>query len=146
MGIRIWFEKGELLAAIPFLKQAVELDSNFAMAYESLAVAYSSLGQGSLALEYATKAYQLRDRVSEREKLRISGNYFVETGQLDRATQTYEMWIAEYPRDWIPHNRLSGVFSGTGQHEKALPEDQQVLRLAPDLVGAHASVGFDYLA
>ena len=109
MGFRIWQEKGES-AGIPFLKQAIELDPDFAMAYESLAVTYGNLGQGSLALEYATKAYQLRDRVSEREKLRISGNYFIETGQLDKATETYEIWIAEYPRDWIPHNRLSGLW------------------------------------
>jgi tetratricopeptide (TPR) repeat protein len=145
MGFAIRQEKGEF-AGIPFLKQAIELDPNFAMAYEQLAVAYGNLGQGSLALEYATKAYQLRERVSEREKLRISGAYFIETGQLDRATQTYETWIAEYPRDWIPHNRLSEVSSGMGQHEKACLEDQEVLRLAPDLVAAYAILGFDYLA
>jgi serine/threonine protein kinase/tetratricopeptide (TPR) repeat protein len=146
MGMRIWREKGELPAAIPFLKQATEIDTNFAMAYESLAVAHGNLGQGSLAVEYATKAYELRDRVSEREKLRISGNYFIEMGQLEKATQSYEMWIADYPRDWIPHNRLSEVYSGIGRYEKALAEDQEVSQLAPDLPGTDANLAFDYMA
>jgi tetratricopeptide (TPR) repeat protein len=144
MGIRVWSEKGEF-STIPFLKQAAELDPNFAMANESLAVAYGSLGQTSLALEYATRAYQLRDRVSEREKLRISGAYFLNTGELDKATQSYEMWTADYPRDEIPHSNLGGIYSALGQHEKALLEEQEVLRLAPDVAAAYANLGFAYL-
>ena len=62
--------------SIPFLKRAIELDPNFPMAYAGLAMTYENLGQPSLALENATKAYQLRDRVSEREKLRITAAYF----------------------------------------------------------------------
>jgi eukaryotic-like serine/threonine-protein kinase len=71
MGITIMSEKGDA-PGIPFLKRAIELDPNFPMAYARLGGIYTWLQQPSLALEYATKAYQLRDRVSEREKLRIT--------------------------------------------------------------------------
>jgi hypothetical protein len=75
MGITVGHEKGDA-PSMPFLKRAIELDPNFPMAYAGLSGRYGNLGQPSLALEYATKAYGLRDRVTEREKLRISANYF----------------------------------------------------------------------
>lgn len=61
-----------------------------------LALNFINLGQPSLALEYATKAYQLRDRANEREKLRISGTYFAATGELDKEAQTDELWTANW--------------------------------------------------
>jgi len=76
MGITIGREKGDA-PSIPFLKRAIELDPNFPMAYSGLSVSYANLGQPSLALEYAAKAYSLRDRVTEREKSRISAAYFL---------------------------------------------------------------------
>jgi tetratricopeptide (TPR) repeat protein len=76
MAINVYREQGEA-ASIPFYKRAIELDPNFPMAYADLAEAYANLGQPSLALEYATKAYQLRDRVTERERLRITAAYFL---------------------------------------------------------------------
>ncbi len=117
MGIKVSREKGDE-PALPFLKRAIELDPNFPMAYAALSVNCANLGQKSLALEYATKAYGLRDRVTEREKLRISANYFRATGELDKESQTYELWIANYPRDFVPHNNLSGIYENIGQNEK----------------------------
>ena len=105
MGLTILREKGEA-SSVPFLQRAIELDPNFPMAYAALAVAYWSLDEPSLALKYATKAYQLRDRVSEREKLRITAIYFQTTGELDKEAQTYELWTANYPRDDVPHKSL----------------------------------------
>ena len=98
MGITVRREKGDA-PSIPFLKRAIELDPNFPMAYAGLAVSYGNLGQPSLALECATKAYGLRDRVTEREKLRITADYFRATEELEKESQTYELWIANYPRD-----------------------------------------------
>ncbi len=95
VGIRVQHEQGDA-PAIPFYKRAIELDPNFPLAYANLAVNYLNLQQPSLALEYATKAYQLRDRVTEREKLRISANYFYATGEIDKEAETYELWIATY--------------------------------------------------
>lgn len=102
MGVRKQQEKGDA-PSIPFYKRAIELDPNFPMAYDELSVRYYNLGQPSLALKYATKAYQLRDKVTDREKLHISADYFSATGELDKEEQTYELWITSYPRDSIPH-------------------------------------------
>ena len=105
MGVRMSREKGEP-ESVPFMKRAIELDPNFPMAYAGLAIAYGNLNQPSLALEYASKAYQLRDRVTGREKLRVSATYFRVAGDLESETQTYELWLASYPRDYVAHNNL----------------------------------------
>jgi tetratricopeptide (TPR) repeat protein len=140
-------EKSGDLAAVPFFKRAIELDPNFALAYEGLSVRYYNLGQTSLALQYATKAYELRDRVTELEKLRISTTYFDVTGQLQNLLQDYDLWIANYPRDRLPHRRRGVTYCVIGQWEKALPEFQQAMRLGPDsVVGDYASLGSTYIA
>jgi tetratricopeptide (TPR) repeat protein len=100
MSVAVMREKGDT-PSIPFLRRAIELDPNFPMAYAALAVVYRNSQRTSLALEYATKAYQLRDRVSEREKLRITADYFLATGEVEREAQTYELWLANYPRDVV---------------------------------------------
>jgi tetratricopeptide (TPR) repeat protein len=140
MGNTIVLEKGDA-PSIPFLKRAIELDPNFPMAYAGLAVRYDNLGQPTLALEYATKAYGLRDRVTEREKLRITADYFYATGEMEKEAQTYELWIANYPRDSVPHNNLGSNYASLGQFEKGLAEDRESLRLAPDNVLAYANAG-----
>jgi tetratricopeptide (TPR) repeat protein len=145
MGMKIRREKGAA-PSIPFLKQAIELDSNFPMAYAGLAIAYHSLQQPSLALEYAIKAYQLRDRVSERERLRISANYFDATGEIEKEMQAYELWKADYPRDVIPHNNLANVYGYMGHYDKALAELQETLRLAPDNVTSYSNLALTYIA
>jgi len=144
MGITIGHEKGDA-PSIPFLKRAIELDPNFSMAYAALSVSYGNLGQRSLALEYASKAYGLRDRVTEREKLRVTADYFDSTGELEKESQTYELWIANYPRDDVPHNNLGNIYSNIGQWEKALAEQQEALRLAPGDVSGYANLGLIYI-
>jgi eukaryotic-like serine/threonine-protein kinase len=143
MGITIRREKGDA-PSIPFLKRAIELDPNFPMAYAQLSISYGNLWQRSLALEYATKAYQLRDRVSEREKLRITAGYFSATGEIEKENQTYELWIADYPRDDVPHTDLGANYSSIGQYEKALAESQESVRLAPDVMIVYDNLGGTY--
>ena len=143
MGITIMREKGDA-PSIPFFKRAIELDPNFPIAYSALSVSCGNLNQRSLALEYATKAYQLRDRVTEREKLRITASYFNATGELDREAQTYELWTANYPRDFVPHNNLGNAYGSMGQYDKALAEYQEALRLAPT-VSHYSNLGATYV-
>lgn len=145
LGMKISRAKGDA-PAIPFLKQAVALDPNFPMAYAQLAIAYGNLSQPSLALQYATTAYQLRDRVTEREKLRISAAYFRATGEVDQEVQTYELWIANYPRDPVPHANLGANYFNTGQYDGALAEFKEALRLAPEHVISYANLGATYLS
>jgi tetratricopeptide (TPR) repeat protein len=143
MSITIGREKGDA-SSIPFLKRAIELDPNFPMAYAGLSISYGNLGQPSLALDYATKAYGLRDRVTEREKLRISADYFRATGEVEKEAQTYELWIANYPRDSVPHGNLGSNYSFMGEYDKALAEHKETLQLEPDDVINHANLGQDY--
>ena len=143
MGVTIGREKGDA-PAIPFLKRAIELDPGFPMAYAGLSIHYSNLGQKSLALEYATKAYGLRDRVTERERLRISAVYFNATGELEKTSQVYELWIANYPRDFTPHANMGNIYSSIGQYEKALVEYGEGVRLGPDVVLGYTNLGATY--
>ena len=144
MGIKIRGEKGDP-PALPSLKRAIELDPNFPMAYAGLAMVYDNLGQPSLALECAAKAYRLRDRVSERERLRITSTYFRATGELDKQAQTYELWVMNYPHDSVPHLDLGAYYALLGQYEKALAEYQEAMRLAPDALLSYVNLGETYL-
>ena len=122
--------------AIPFLKRAIELDPNFAMAYVGLAVNYSNLGRANLAADNAKKAFDLRDRVSEREKYRISSFYFqYVTGEVEKATEAYELWARSYPRDMVPHANLGVLYSYLGQYDKALAEVEKKQSLEPTING-----------
>jgi eukaryotic-like serine/threonine-protein kinase len=144
MGITTGRHKGDA-EAIPFMKRAIELDPNFAMAYVGLAVEYSNLGQASLAEEYAKKAYDLRDRVSDRERYRISAFYYqYVTGELEKAVEAYELWAKSYPRDSIPHGNLGLLYSTFAQYDKAVAETQEQLRIEPTLPG-YGNLASDYI-
>jgi DNA-binding winged helix-turn-helix (wHTH) protein/tetratricopeptide (TPR) repeat protein len=141
---KIGFEQGDA-PGIPFLKRAIELDPNFAMAYVGLARRYSNLDQPTLALEYASKAYALRDQVTEREKLAISAFYFRSTGELEKLTEILNLWIASYPGDGGPHGSLGVNYSFQGQRDKALEESLEALRLDPDNVQNYINLSGVYL-
>jgi eukaryotic-like serine/threonine-protein kinase len=115
------------------------------LAYASLSIKYGNLGQNLLALECATKAYELRDRVTQRERLHISAAYFDATGDLAKENQIYELWIAEYPRDSAPHRGLGSNYYNLGQLDKALTEHQEAMRLAPDEIASYSNLGWTYL-
>jgi predicted Zn-dependent protease/predicted Ser/Thr protein kinase len=144
IGIKKADEEGDL-ASIPFFKRAIELDPNFAMAYAALSLKYGNLVEGSLAVQNATKAYELRERATERERLRIAAAYFSATGQLEKEIQLYEVWIASYPRDPLAHANLGVNYNNSGQYEKGLAENQEALRLLPDSVYTYSNLGRTYL-
>ena len=124
---------GNQAEAISFYKRAVELDPNFAMAYARLAVAYSNQFQTEVAAQYSQKAYDLRDRVSERERFYISEKYtsYV-TGDREETINVLKAWAQSYPNDYIPHNNLAANYSLFGQFEDALKEAREAVRLSPN--------------
>jgi eukaryotic-like serine/threonine-protein kinase len=131
--------------AIPHLKRAVELDPNFAMAYATLGVSYGNLSQPKQQREYLTKAFDLKDRASEREKLYISAHYYSEvTGELDKSIAIYEQWAQTYPRDTVPRDNLELGYSTTGQHEKALASALEGMQLDPKDVYAYQNAADAY--
>ncbi|HYW71974.1 MAG TPA: protein kinase [Pyrinomonadaceae bacterium] len=129
--------QGKQVECIPFYKRAIELDPNFGLAYARLAVTYSNSFQTELAAEYSQKAYDLRDRVSERERYYISEKYcsYV-TGDRDEAMRVLQAWEQAYPNDYVPHNNLAIVYAFAGQHETALKEAREALRLNPNSISA----------
>jgi DNA-binding winged helix-turn-helix (wHTH) protein/tetratricopeptide (TPR) repeat protein len=131
--------------SIPFFKRAIEFDPNFALAYANLGTAYRNLAQPSLALEYASKAYRLRDHATELEKLEISAVYFGATGELDKEIQTYQLWEANYPDDPVPYANLGADYSYMGQYEKALSASQEALHLEPAVVFRYTNLACVYL-
>ncbi len=141
---RVQSEKGEA-EAIPLLKHAVELDPNFALAYVDLGIFYNF--QTTLAAENLTRAYELRERVSEREKLYISSSYYANvTWELEKAVQQYELWIQEYPRDEEAYNDLALIYDLLGRYEKATSGYQQALALNPDNGATYTNLAQNYIA
>jgi Flp pilus assembly protein TadD len=107
--------------AIPHLKRAVALDLNFATAYAVLGICISNLGGAKEGTDYLRKAYELRDRASEREKLYIEGHYYDSvTGDEDKALELYEKWRQTYPRDTRPMSNLALHYNIVGKFDKAL--------------------------
>ena len=126
-------QTGKFLEAIPFYNHAIELDPKFAYAYGTLAVNYYNTKQPGLAAEYAEKAFALRDRMSELEKLRITSFYhaFV-TGEVDKGIETVQLYKRTYPRDERGPLNLSDRYGMIGQFDKAVDEANRALLLNPN--------------
>ena len=127
-GYRVAFSTG-FLAAVPHLKRAIEIDPQFAMAHAVLGNLYSGIGESALSAESTSKAYELRDRASDREKFYITVNYDRQvTGNLEKAQQTCELWVQTYPRDAHAHGLFSGfVTQGSGKYLKSIEEAKKAM-------------------
>jgi tetratricopeptide (TPR) repeat protein len=134
--------------AITFLKHATELDPNFALAYAWLQIAFTDIGEPSVAAQYAQKAYDLRDRTSEPEKYFIMSRFHkAVTGNMEKAEQACQLWVQAYPRVAMPHIHLSGsIYPVTGQYEKGVEAGREAVRLSPDFAPAYALLTFDYIS
>ena len=127
------FHEKNTATALPYHQRAIELDPSFAMGYRAVGADYWSMGEVGRASEYYTKAFQLREHASEREKLDITADYYKDvTGELDKAAQTYQEEIETYPRDAGGYGNLGTVLAQQGQYEKATGVTKQALRLAPE--------------
>src|SRR5271156_1794837 len=146
LGYRTEIVKRDNAAAIPLLQRAISLDPNFAMAYARLGTNYSNLGEIARGAENIRKAYELRERVSEREKFYIVSHYehFV-TGNLEAARKAYELWAQTYPRDDTPPGNLGVIYLALGNYDKALAANQEEVNLSPDGV-SYTNLVFDYLS
>jgi serine/threonine protein kinase/tetratricopeptide (TPR) repeat protein len=120
--------------ALPWLKRAVALDPDFAMAYAHLGKTYSNLDDAAMAAENIRKAYQLRDRVTERERFFIDSAYYIATGELSKETEVYEQWRQAYPRDRLPYEGLAYCYGYLGQYDKAVAAYRKALDLESDVV------------
>lgn len=132
------YQKANPFEAIPFYQRAIELDPNFAMPYHALGTLYAETGQARLSAENATKAYNLRERVSERERLTITALYHsVVTGDTDKALDTYRQMAQTYPNDALAHIGQAQLLLQHGQPQQALVEAETALKLNPNELKAH---------
>ncbi len=133
-------ERQSPAAALPYFQRSVELDPNFARGYLAVSNQYTNLGKPGRANEYATKAFQLRGHTSELERLRIAGTYYMEvTGELDKAVQTYQEQIEDYPRDPII-GTVGSLYAELGQYEKAAEATRQGQLLRPEFHGWYSNL------
>jgi serine/threonine protein kinase/Tfp pilus assembly protein PilF len=142
-GMKVVLSSGSA-PAIPFYRRAVEIDPKFAMAHALLGLRYSTVGESILSAESTTKAWQLRDRVSDREKFFIDFSYDRQvTGNLEKAYQTLESWLQTYPRGEAPSPQglLGGLSThGTGRFEKAIEAAQRRIAADPDSILGYSNL------
>jgi serine/threonine protein kinase/tetratricopeptide (TPR) repeat protein len=132
-------QKGKYLEAIPFLKRATEIDGNFALAYARMASMYYNGRQFDLAAAASQKAFELRDRVSERERLYISAGYYDNvTGELEKYLETLELWKRTYSREAGPHNNLAVKYNELGVFDKAGEAAREAIRLNPSSASGYS--------
>ncbi|WP_083836657.1 winged helix-turn-helix domain-containing protein [Granulicella mallensis] len=118
-----------------FYKLAIDFDPQFALAYLQLGRSYSNAGESSLSRIYAQKAFDLRERTTDREKLYISSAYYsFYTGEVHRAIEVYQLWMSLYPRDIVPVNNLAVEYNILGQPQKAAPYARKAIELDPSIL------------
>ena len=146
LGRKTMVGNADLPSAVRSFQRAISLDPNFGMAYSSLGNAYWSLGETTLGAENIRKAYELRERVSDREKFYIECNYEWATGDLEKARRAYELWTQTYPRDFTPRRNLASIYGSLGQFDNALAESHEVLRLDPGSAQSYVFLVESYLS
>jgi tetratricopeptide (TPR) repeat protein len=135
------------LEAIPHLTRAIELDPNFAMAHAMLSGVYANTDQSALAPAYSRKAFELRDRVSERERFLISWRYYRDAQQdWEKALELAKSWTATYPREAFAFNALGSAFIRLGQFEQSVEPFREAIRLDPKFVPAYSNLSATLLA
>ena len=135
------------LESIPGLKRAIELDPTFAMAHAQLSAVYANTGQSALAPTYSRRAFELRDRVSERERFFISWRYYRDAVQaFDKGLDLARAWTAAYPREAFAFNSLGIALVRLGQFDQSVEPFRQAIRLDPKFVPAYGNLAASLLA
>ncbi|MGE3705936.1 MAG: protein kinase, partial [Vicinamibacterales bacterium] len=135
------------IEAIPHLKRAIELDPTFAMAHAQLSGVYVNTGQSALAPEYSRRAFELRDRVSERERFFISWRYHRDATQdWEKALELARSWTATYPREAFAFNGLGAALIRLGRFEDAVEPLRTSIRLDPRFIPAYSNLSAVLLA
>jgi tetratricopeptide (TPR) repeat protein len=141
-GVRTRSTRGDE-ASIPFFKQAIEKDPGFALAYAKLGVVTSNIGRVDEAKEHAKKAYELRDKVSEYERLYINWNYAARVLEDKKATkEALELLTTSYPRDFAAKNNFGVYYNNNGDFEDALKQYQAATEIAPDEPGPLSNAAY----
>ena len=136
---------GDEMPSIALYKRAIELDPNFASAYARLGTVYRDIGASEMSEEYRKKAFELKDRVGEREKLYITSHYYADNGELMKGIAAYELFAQTYPNDLTPCSNLALAYASIGEFDKVEQNAQDCIRIAPDDVLGYAWAGIAFL-
>jgi eukaryotic-like serine/threonine-protein kinase len=137
--------EGADVESIPFFERAIQLDPNFAMAHTALSTVYGNIGESQRSEEYIRRAYESRDRVTERERLFIMFQYDDRITEDElRAIETLEVWKQSYPRDYRPPSALCLVFSRLGQYPRAIEEGTEAMRRNPSHPFPYSNLAYAY--
>jgi eukaryotic-like serine/threonine-protein kinase len=121
------------LEARPAFKTAIALDPSFAIAYAQLGSSYSNEGETQESKQYFRKAFELRSRATEPERLYIVGRYFdIVTGELEKGSETYKLWTELYPDEWRSYNALANDANLLGRYDTVVDASKQTVRLEPN--------------
>jgi serine/threonine protein kinase/tetratricopeptide (TPR) repeat protein len=146
LALSTWDKKGDR-DSLPVFKKAIELDPNFAMAYSALATINHNLGDSELARENATKAYDLRDRVTEAEREAIEARYYLYvTGDLEKAAEVYAVAVQNYPDSAGAYNHLANDEGELGRYEQSVQDLRKALLLDPSRASTYANLAVGLLA
>lgn len=133
--------RGNYGQSVPFYQRAIELDANFAMAWQALARQQQNTGYKKEAIFAATRAYELRDHASENEKLSITVSYYnLAKNDLEKAIETAEVWKQTYPRYWRPYHTLADLYIEVAEFEKAAQNGREAVRLNPNVAAAYSNL------
>ena len=138
--------KGDEYGAVALFKHAIELDPNFASAYAYLGTTYSNMGQRDLNEQYQKRAFDLKDRASERERYYIAGHYYDSIGDLEQSLQTWQLYHQTYPNDDVPDSNLAVAYEQLGDFEKGLQISLENIRAAPESNYGYLNAAFSYTA
>jgi eukaryotic-like serine/threonine-protein kinase len=140
------FDQEREIPSLTYYKRAVELDPTFAFVYARMGIIYANSGENEKAIEATRKAYELRDRVSEREKLYIVEHYYqVVTGEKDKEMEALELYARTYPNDEVPPNNLAVGYQMIGDFAKSVEYARDAIRNNPNSAGAWSNLAYGYL-
>jgi eukaryotic-like serine/threonine-protein kinase len=146
LGEKAYREKNAA-AALPYHQRAIQLDPRFALGHGAVGMDYISLGEQERAREYFTKAFELQERASERERWKITASYYsYVTGELEKGEQAYQEWVVSYPRDYRAHLDLGSAYLFQGQYEKAAAAYRESFLLVPDNRALYENLVYALLA
>ncbi|MGH9175881.1 MAG: tetratricopeptide repeat protein, partial [Vicinamibacterales bacterium] len=133
--------------SLPFFRRAIEIDPDFALAHGRLGTVLSNLGERAEAEQSTTRAFELRDNVSERERLYIEARYHTTVSRdVAKAMESYRLLLATYPDDYAAHANLGGLYRDIGRIKEAIAQLEEAVRLSPDQPIGRTNLGQAYLA
>ncbi len=144
-GIRTRKATGDF-DAVPFFRRALELDPDFALAYARLGTVYSNLRQHEEARKMTTRAFELRNKASEAERLYIEARYYtLVQPDVQKALESYRLTLATYPDDYTALSNSALLLKQRGELAEALTTLEHAVRVAPDQPIAWSNLGETYM-